>query len=136
MRVSAFDAPISDLGGRLKVGACMMLEGDTTEPPGHVVCNVGHIRTDDWKDIEATVSASLHIMEELHATGSGFVSNVLCVVPNTSEFRAFGDFEWKSIREINLSVWSSQVSKIPDLELDILVLDGLDVDPDGRNGLD
>eukprot|EP00927_Polykrikos_kofoidii_P038961 TRINITY_DN3339_c1_g1_i1.p1 TRINITY_DN3339_c1_g1~~TRINITY_DN3339_c1_g1_i1.p1 ORF type:complete len:1071 (-),score=125.67 TRINITY_DN3339_c1_g1_i1:124-3234(-) len=106
LRVFAFEAPLRDLAGDLKLGVCLMLEGGQYEP-GHVVCNVGHIPRAIFEDVRATVSASLDIMDELRVDTPGFVSNLLCVVPDVNKPRSMFDLEWLSMREINLSVWES-----------------------------
>lgn len=108
MRFFAFASPFSDLNGRLKTGICVMLEGAPCQP-GHFVCNVGHIPGPRVKDMLFTTSSALDIMHELDGDAPGFVSNVLCVVPDIAAdcpevFRRYG---WGGIREINLSVWQS-----------------------------
>ncbi|CAJ1361466.1 unnamed protein product, partial [Effrenium voratum] len=117
LRVLAFEAPIDDLDGFLDVGVCLMLAGEDAEP-GHVVCNVGHLPTADDGDLRATVRSSLKIMEELagvpacQGAGSllpapGFVANVLCVLPKSGPRRLSLSPSWQSIRQVNLSVWTS-----------------------------
>ncbi|CAK0839449.1 unnamed protein product [Prorocentrum cordatum] len=113
LRVWAFEAPIDDLGGQLRAGVCLMLRG-AQAAPGHVVCNVGHLPTADVGDVRATVKASLDIMRELGGLDGrgppapGFVGQLLCVVP---EVGAAGGpmlgVNWRSVQEINLSIWSS-----------------------------
>eukprot|EP00927_Polykrikos_kofoidii_P000789 TRINITY_DN10301_c0_g1_i1.p1 TRINITY_DN10301_c0_g1~~TRINITY_DN10301_c0_g1_i1.p1 ORF type:complete len:1205 (+),score=185.24 TRINITY_DN10301_c0_g1_i1:80-3694(+) len=112
LRNYAFEAPIDDLGGRLQVGICLHLEGERVEP-GHVVCNVGHLPTADLDDIRETVRTSLDIMEELGGVrekdpAPGFISNLLCVVPETAKPRPIFGVGWRTLKEINLSVWSSK----------------------------
>jgi len=111
LRVVAFDAPVDDLCGRLCVGVCLMLDGEQIDP-GHVVLNVGHLPTADPIDIRSTVRASLRIMEELNGQTStpGFVANVLCLLPEPSPKRSLAGVSWRSVREINLSVWNSHAA--------------------------
>merc|ERR1712061_803914 len=88
LRVFAFPQPLSDLDGRLKLGLCMMLERDQSEP-GHFVCNVGHIPGPCLQDQMLTVASSFDIMEELSGDATGLVANVLCLVPETDPARCF-----------------------------------------------
>mmetsp|Transcript_71845 Transcript_71845/g.156445 ORF Transcript_71845/g.156445 Transcript_71845/m.156445 type:complete len:221 (+) Transcript_71845:705-1367(+) len=122
LRVLAFDAPIDDLNGRLSVGVCLMLDGaadgggrgacsspDGANEPKHVVLNVGHLPTADLDDLRSTVRTSLDIMNELDGgKEEGFVANVLCVLPtkNSSSPGPSLGVSWRSVREINLSVWT------------------------------
>eukprot|EP00434_Breviolum_minutum_P023962 symbB.v1.2.021147.t1/scaffold1812.1/size105704/11 len=84
--------------------------------PGHVVCNVGHLPTADEDDLRATVQSSLKIMEELAGVcstqetaegASGFVANLLCVLPKSGPRGRWIRPNWQSLREVNLSVWVS-----------------------------
>jgi len=130
LRVFAFEAPIDDLGGLLQAGVCLMLEGSSfaeSPSPGHVVCNVGHLPTADDEDLRATVRSSLKIMEELsgvkaalrtkevqvaaHPPADGFVANLLCVLPKPGR-RGIVHPGWQSVREVNLSVWSTEEAAV------------------------
>lgn len=114
MRVFAFEAPLDDMDGRLDTGVCLFLSGSSDEP-GHVVCNVGHMPTADPEDLRTTVRSSLRIMEELH-TGDGtcdygtegFVANLLCILPASRAVTPILGLSWQSVREVNLSVWKSK----------------------------
>lgn len=106
LRFYAFPTPLSDLEGRLKVGACLMLEGEQVEP-SHFVCNVGHIPGPQLGDMMLTAAASLDIMDELDGGAPGLIANILCIVPDVNPAHCFCDCGWQSMREINLSVWQS-----------------------------
>lgn len=113
LRVHSFGAPVDDLGGSLQIGLCLFLEGEQTVP-GHVVLNVGHIPTADLDDVRSTVRSSLNIMKELSrsdaAPVAGFVANLLCILPEAGCTYSPINVGWRSVREVNLSVWGSQES--------------------------
>eukprot|EP00439_Symbiodinium_sp_Y106_P062413 s2212_g9.t1 len=76
---------------------------------------------------EATVRSSLKIMEELsgvkaalrtkevqvaaHPPADGFVANLLCVLPKPGR-RGIVHPGWQSVREVNLSVWSTEEAAV------------------------
>lgn len=106
LRVYACESPVCDMGGRLHVGVCFVMPGAQKEP-GYLVCNVGHIPGSHWNDARATVTATLDIMNELDAGVPGFVSNILCVVPEYRPNRSSLEVAWTWMREINISLWES-----------------------------
>ncbi|CAE8638553.1 unnamed protein product [Polarella glacialis] len=96
-----------------------MLDGQqgsgVTSPPGHVVCNVGHLPTAHDEDLRATVRSSLDIMNELsegdldsHGATPGFMANLLCVLPKPGMRRPLLHPGWQSVKEVNLSVWTDE----------------------------
>lgn len=106
LKVYAFEMPLTDLDETLEMGVCFIKSGEQVEP-GYVVCNVGHIPRGYVHDARATVHASLEIMRELEVDAPGFVSNVLCVLPSVDKHRGCFSCAWRSLRQVNLSVWRS-----------------------------